>query len=53
MDIQIGDDITISGKATLIYNEQFIIVKSQSGENYFVNVNDIKTHRPMRREEDE
>ena len=46
----VGDDITISGKITQIYNEQFIIIQGQSGEEYCINIEDIKTHRPIWRE---
>ena len=52
MDIHIGDDITISGKVTLLYNSQFIMIKGPSGEEYLINIKDIKTHRPINEKED-
>lgn len=46
IDVKLGDEITVSGKVTLLYNDYFIIIQGNSGEEYFINKKDIKTIRP-------
>ena len=51
MDIHIGDDITVSGRVTLVYDRLHVLIKCEgSGEEYFIDVRDVKTIRPNRKE---
>ena len=45
-DIHEGDDITVSGKVTWIYDKNTIVIQCNTEEEYFINIKDIKTHRP-------
>lgn len=49
MDIQIGDDIIVAGKVKHIKNG-CLMIKTKNGTELWIEAEDIKTHRPMRRE---
>ncbi len=51
MDIQIGDDITVAGKVKRIENG-CLMIKTKNGSEIWIEPKDVKTHRPMRRDED-
>lgn len=51
MDIQIGDDITVGGKVVISPNEfGLMLIKTPSETSFWVSIDDIKTHRPIGRE---
>ena len=53
MDIQIGDDITIAGEVIKAENGCFK-VETKNHNQFWILPDDIKTHRPIdRREEDD
>ena len=52
MEIQIGDDITVAGKVKLIKNG-CLKIKTKNGTELWIEAEDIKTHRPIDREEDD
>lgn len=47
--INIGDDVTISGKVVDVMNNIFII-ETSNGTTFCVGKSDIKTHRPNTKE---
>ena len=52
MDIKVGDDITVAGKVKRIENG-CLMIKTKNGSELWIEEKDIKTHRPINREEDD
>ena len=49
-ELELGDDITIAGKVSLLYSKTHILIECNSGEEVCIPIKDIKTHRPKMKE---
>lgn len=51
MDIKVGDDVTVAGKVTKIENGCYRM-ETKNGNHFWIDPEDIKTHRPGKKEGD-